>query len=124
MSSLAIHLDRLSAWLRRENRAPPWRAVLLIEAGDVAWGAVASISRHAVRSSIEYEDRFEALLAAGYAWLNLSALGVLDEDLLVCVELPRDSVGAYGRTSVNLSGPPLDRAGAPVWDASLGYRIV
>lgn len=36
-----------------------------------------------------------------YAWLNLSALGVLEEGLLVCVELPRDPVGAFGRRSVS-----------------------
>jgi hypothetical protein len=124
VSSLADHLERLSAWLRRDGTAPRWRGVRLIEAKDVVWGAVSMIPESATRSMSEYEARFDALLAVGYAWLNLSALGVLAGQLLVCVELPRDPVGAYGRTSVNLSGPPLDMAGGPVWDASVRYRIV
>ena len=96
----------------------------MIESQDVTWGAVAAIPRSATRSIVEYERRFESLLALGSAWLNLSALGVLDEELLVCVELPRDPVGAYGRTSVNLSEPPLDLSGRKVWDASQRHRIV
>jgi hypothetical protein len=91
----------------------------LINAHDITWGAVSTLPRNAMHSVTDYEARFETLLVTGYSWLNLSALGVFDGELLVCVELPRDSVGAYGRTSVNLSGPP-----GQVWDASQRHRIV
>jgi hypothetical protein len=124
VSALADHLDRLTAWLRRSGTAPAWRGVRLIDARDITWAALSTIARNAMHSVTDYEARFESLLATGYAWLNLSALGVLDDELLVCVELPRDSVGAYGRTSVNFSGPPLDPAGGQVWDASQRHRIV
>ena len=116
MSALAEHVDRLETWLRRDGTAPAWRAVLLVEAKDITWGAVSLIPQSAIHSIIEYGARFDSLLAKGHAWLNLSAVGVLAEELVVCVEVPRDAVGAYGRTSVNLSGPSLNAAGGKVWD--------
>lgn len=122
--TLALHLERLATWLRRDGRAPPWRVVRLVESGAIKWSAISTIPRGALHSVADYETRFGALLAMGYSWINLSALGVIDGELLVCVELPRDPTGAFGHTSVNLSGPAFDLAGKPVWDASLRHRIV
>jgi len=122
MSALTDHLERLVTWLRELGPIPDWHGVKLIEAKDVTWAAVSKIPRVALRSPAEYADHFDELLNRGYSWLNLSALGVLDGELIVCVELPRDTTGVFGRTSVNLSGPPLD-AGKPVWDASVRHRI-
>ena len=87
---------------------------------------MADVSREALKTVEAYASRFDALLAAGYAWINLSALGVYGEDLLVCVELPRGPVGVtVGCTSVNLSGPPLDeQTRASAWDASARIRLV
>ncbi len=44
----------------------------------------------------------------------------------MCVELPRDATGVpQGRTSVNLSGPPLDvRSGACVWDVNVRMDVL
>jgi hypothetical protein len=119
MSALAEHLARLEAWLRRDAGAPAWTAIRLVESDAIKYGVRDQIPRSKLFSVADYEPRFEQHLAAGHSWLNLSALGVLDTILLVCVERPRVPVGAFGHTSVNLSGPRLDvRTGRPSWDAS------
>ena len=124
MSALTEHLDRLETWLRSNPDVPAWNTVLLVEAGQVTYGPIDQVPRTALLKVDTYEARFEALLAAGYCWINLSALGVHENHLLVCVELPRDTaVIPFGRTSVNLSGPPL-RDGRPAWDASTRMQFV
>ena len=98
----------------------------IVESAEITYGPTDEIPRRALTTAEAYASRFEALLTAGYAWINLSALGVLGEHLLVSVELPREPVGIpAGRTSVNLSGPPLGaRTRACIWDASVRMRLV
>jgi hypothetical protein len=98
----------------------------IVESTDVRYGRTDDIPRSALKTVESYASKFERLLAAGYSWINLSALGVLDGHLLVCVELPREPVGIpAGRTSVNLSGPPLDaQTRACIWDASVRVRLI
>ena len=98
----------------------------IVESSDVTYGRTDDIPRSALKTVESYATRFERLLAAGYSWINLSALGVLDGHLLVCVELPREPVGIpAGRTSINLSGPPLDaQTRACIWDASVRVRLI
>jgi hypothetical protein len=126
VSALTEHLGRLEAWLRRNGDAPAWWSVRIVESAEIKYGLTDEIPQRAMKTAESYAPRFERLLAAGYAWINLSALGVLGEHLLVCVELPREPVGILaGRTSVNLSGPPLDaRTRACIWDASVRFRLI
>jgi hypothetical protein len=126
MSTLAEHLDRLQAWLRELPGAPTWSAVRIVESASIQYGPVDRIPRDAICTVEEYERRFEAHVASGYSWINLSGLGVDDGALLVSVEVPRDAVGVpHGRTSVNVSGPALDpKTGTPIWHAGARIRIV
>lgn len=126
MSVLTENLARLEDWLRRSDDAPTWTAVRFVESKSIQYGPTDTIPASALLTVEAFEPRFEALFGAGYGWINLSALGVLDGELLVSVELPRDTASVpYGRTSVNLSGPPLDsKTGARVWDASVRTRVV
>jgi hypothetical protein len=100
--------------------------VRIVESSEVKYGRTDDVPLTALKTVEAYAPRFERLLAAGYSWINLTALGVLDKHLLVCVELPREPVGIpAGRTSINLSGPPLDpRTKACVWDASVRIRLI
>ena len=124
MSLLTEHLARLEDWLRRSGEAPTWTGVRFVESSH--YGPTDTIPTSALRTVEAFEPRFEALFQAGYSWINLSALSVLDGALLVSVELPRDTSSVpHGLTSVNLSGPPLDsKTGARVWDASVRTRLV
>jgi hypothetical protein len=126
VSALSDHVGRLEAWLRRKDDAPPWQAVLIVESAVIKYGPRDDVPREALKTVEAYASRFDGLLAAGHAWINLSALGVLGKDLLICVELPRAPLGVpVGRTSVNLSGRPLDeRTRACAWDAAAGIRLV
>jgi hypothetical protein len=97
-----------------------------VESSRIAHGRTDRIPRSALSTLEAFEPRFEELLSAGYGWINLSALGVMEDTLLVCVELPRDTTGVpRGRTQVVLSGPPIDvRTRALVWDASTRMQLV
>jgi hypothetical protein len=126
VSSLTDELERLTTWLRRNGDAPTWSASRIVESSRIQYGPTDRIPSAALFTVEAYEPRFEQLLSAGYGWINLSALGVMDDALLVCVELPRDATGVpRGRTQVVLSGPPIDvRTRALVWDASTRMQLV
>lgn len=64
------------------------------------------IDKSKIIDRYSYADRFDELLGAGYSWLNLSIIGILNEELIVGIEIPRESSGVpAGKTSVNMSGP-------------------
>jgi hypothetical protein len=68
----------------------------------------------------EFAPHFETLLLAGYSWINLSAYGVFRNDLIIGIELPRETAGVpAGLTSVNYSGPSLSADGTPTWALNL-----
>jgi len=65
----------------------------------------------------QYNPRFSALMAKGFAWINLSFFGVLDGRALVTVEFPNyEPIGTRGPTSVNFSGP-MRAVSTTSWDA-------
>ncbi len=65
----------------------------------------------------QYDDRFSALMAMGFAWINLSYYGLLDGKALVTVEFPNDEPTRRSPvTSVNLTGPPR-AVSESAWDA-------
>ena len=64
------------------------------------------VRRDEIRTPAEYEARFDELLSAGHAWLNMSCCGVCEGLLLVTIEVPSPRPPAAGHpTPVNLSGP-------------------
>ena len=125
-------LHRLKDWLSRSDDFPGWREERIIEigrgaryqrAGDrpYAWRVDAA----AVSTPATYAPRFDELLRAGYSWINLSCYGILDGVAVIAVELPRSVAGVpNGKTSVNVSGPPIDATtGAARWNAA-GYVLI
>jgi hypothetical protein len=126
MSALTEHLERHQEFLRSYPGVPNWKAVLIIEAADITYGIIDKIPRKALRTVASYEPKFEAMLGAGYSWINLSAIAVVSDELIVSIELPREAVGVpVGRTSVNHSGPRLNpTTGAPEWNASTRMILI
>jgi hypothetical protein len=64
------------------------------------------VREESLRTPEQYEARFQQLIEAGFAWLNMSCCGVFRGHALVTIEYPRNVARAKGRTSVNFSGPP------------------
>lgn len=109
----------------RQHAVPAFDEIRLFDHSDarVTWAARAgySMPQASLHTIDEVAARFDEYLRAGYAWLNLSVVGLSGSQLVLSIELPRESTGAPpGLTSVNFSGPRLDPATmAPVWDADI-----
>ncbi len=101
------HLQRLLSFLsERGLQPPPTEHIKILEIGRASAGSGPLVVRASeLLDPADYAQRFEELLDAGFAWLNLSCYGVVDGSLLVAVELPAAPSGAVGGPSVNLSGP-------------------
>ena len=118
MSRLRQSVDDLFRWLRARG-APSWSDVAIVELSTTAQlrqapdGEQLHVSKAELRSVSSYEARFEQLLEQGHAWINLSALGLVEDVLVILVETPPRPASAP-HTSVNLSGPPITRG----WDAA------
>jgi len=119
-------------WLATRPGFPGWKDVRLVEigrgtryvrAGDEPYAY--HVDETALATPDGYAARFDELLGAGYSWINISCYGLLGETAIVAVELPQRATGVpRGRTSVNLSGPPIDVAtGAARWNAD-GYVVL
>jgi hypothetical protein len=71
-----------------------------------------------------YAERFRELQAdTRFAWINVSAYGLVDGALVVGIELPEPIVRDPRRgQSLNFSGPPFSVLAAS-WDAAAGFTI-
>lgn len=120
---LSDHIRELVAFCRRvASPLPTWDRVLLLDTSDprVRYDRGWTVPNDAFVTVVEFSPRFEALLLKGYSWVNLSAYGLFENDLIVGLELPRESVGVpAGLTSVNYSGPSLGAQGTPTWSLHL-----
>jgi hypothetical protein len=109
MTALTHHLERLRRFLDTIDPPPPCRDVRLVEMQS----GEAEFRQDGLCTPSDYEARFDELLAAGYAWLNVSCYGVFGNFLVVGVEVPTSKRLLPGApTPVNLSGPSrivLDR---------------
>jgi hypothetical protein len=124
-STLAFHLSSLEAHLRQDGDAPSWSRILIVEDAHLHHGTPMRVPRAALHDPGEFRDRFEALVARGYGWINLVGNGVLGDALVVSVEMPRDPTGiASSEVPVNLSGPYFQATGAKQWDLSGRLEVI
>jgi len=105
MAQLSDFVQKLESFVRDWTPRTEWQAVRFIESSDVDYSEpVPRVSEPELMTLEGFQHQFESALRSGYAWVNLSALGVLDGSLVVALERPHAATGAL-RTSVNLSGP-------------------
>jgi hypothetical protein len=73
-----------------------------------------------------FEDQYQELKKRGYSWINLNCAGILDNNLLFSIELPRDTKGVpYGFTPINKSGPPFDIKNNKLnWEFKTNFKIL
>lgn len=109
-------LDGLEVWLRANAarpREPEWTRILIADDADVTrvGDRKPSLDRAALQTPRAFEPRWRQLVNRGLRdWINLSAVGVSEDALVVLAEAP--SYGEPGshtpdRISVNFSGPEL-----------------
>ncbi|MCX5741998.1 MAG: hypothetical protein NT062_05815 [Proteobacteria bacterium] len=109
LSALRDSLERLFGFLAEQGLVAPTMEVWLVEIrswADVDDRGRPRVRRADLRPPEAYEARFDELLAAGYAWINMSCYGLLRGGLVVVIETPRETRSRLSRVSVNLSGPP------------------
>jgi hypothetical protein len=113
MSALSLHLNRLLHWLQEIGLQLPSRDIRIVEISQIrrpSTDGTYHVRRNQVLSPLEYECRFDELLAKGYSWLNMSCYGVHDGSLIVAIEVPGPRTLYPGcPTSVNLSAPSAAR---------------
>jgi hypothetical protein len=95
-----------------------WSQVLFVESPSLVYGEVCRIPQSALILPEDYANRFDELLNGGYHWINMNALGIWKDKLIVVIELPNyKSNIPRDKVSVNFSGPTiLDET--PQWDLS------
>ena len=108
MSAFPVDLDwyvkSFASWLP-ELGVPMWKDVLITEHVDYDAGLPRRCAE--LHRPEEYRARFVQLVTSGWSWINLHAVGLLGETLILAVELPSYPPPGVSPTSVNLSGPVL-----------------
>ena len=105
MPQLSDFVLKLESLVREWTPTAEWREVRFIESSDVDYSEpVPCVSAAELMTMEAFERSFESAFHGGYAWVNLTALGVLDGLLVVALERPRATTGTP-QTSVNVSGP-------------------
>jgi hypothetical protein len=99
------YLNHFAGWLPAALGVPMWRDVLITEHVDYDAGLPRRLAE--LHRPEEYRARFVQLVTSGWAWINLHAVGLLGETLILAVELPGYPPPGLSPTSVNLSGPVL-----------------
>jgi hypothetical protein len=104
MTNIEKYFDQLSGFLLSCG-VPKWEIELFAENLYVDHRSKQIIDRQMLYDLAEYTEPFDALISEGYAWLNMSGLGLLGSTLVVSIEKPC-STSRSSQTSVNFSGPP------------------
>ena len=107
MSALSSYLDMLLQEIESLGLQPPSRDVRVIEISQirrVSPDGTYHVQQNELRKPVDYESRFDELLATGYSWLNMSCCGFHDGSPIVMIEVPGPRTlypGCF--TSVNTS---------------------
>ena len=124
MNDLEKHLNQLVSFMKEWGAPSSWSRVLFVEDTSIVHGIPYLIPQSSLIPMSDYAARFDSHLDAGHSWINMSAVGILDDVLLVIIELPGcENNVPSDKVSVNFSGAALVN-GKPQWDASGRYRIV
>lgn len=119
---LTYHLDRLFEFMAGGDDQPPVpEQVVIVELNDVEHDSKgrAVLGRSELRTIEEYAPRFAELLSAGYPWIHMTYLGLLDGKGLVTIDFPKypPKPSTVGHTSVNFASA-LRRVRDEDWDVS------
>lgn len=106
MTTLQNHIEHLEDWLKENNPNSIWDGILIGDESDIyCEGKISSDLDNKLLTPSQYESKFISLLNGGYSWLNLSAVGISEGKLIICVEKPAHSSGLKSeQVSINFSG--------------------
>ena len=118
------NLNQLISFFPQWGNWLPWSQVLFVEVQTFAAGKVPEIPQSALISSQDYAKRFDELLESGYHWINMNALGIWKDNLIIVIELPSyKSNIPKEKVSVNFSGPVIIDE-KPQWDLSNRIEVL
>ena len=93
----------------KSSGIPEWSSVFFVEDFYINPSSKQTLERSQLYSIAEYSDQFDSLISKGHGWLNMSGLGLLENDLIVSIEIPSQQSPSFScgvpNTSVNYSGP-------------------
>ena len=112
---LNAHLRRLSDWLRQDGDTPAWNSIVITEHLNLNNRTTVRLPASAIWTPSEYEERFARHARAGYSWINIETLGILNSALVTTIVVPRDAIG-IPQTQVMLSGPMRFVSETPGWN--------
>lgn len=107
MSELRKQFERLIEFAKQNEFYKPFSQVYLVEDNKkyiYRETEIRKISRKGIFTIDSYENRFEELLKQKHSWINMNFTGMIGNDLIVFIEMPKHKNNAK-YTSVNLSGP-------------------
>jgi len=109
MKGLEENIQMLEEWLKTQSNAIEWNNVLIGDESSLYNEGKLQIKKEKLNTLSAFKPIFKSLMAKGFSWVNLSAVGVLNGELIVCVEKPNDSGRVpQGKTSVNFSGSAIE----------------
>lgn len=112
MKDLEDNIQQLAGWLKTQSTVADWSKVLVGEESDLYKNGKLSINEEKLKTIEQFKPIFESLLKKGYSWLNLNAVGVLNGDLIICVEKPNKSGSIpKEKLSINFSGSAVEVSG-------------
>jgi hypothetical protein len=119
---LDAQLGRLSAWLRELDTPPDWNRILTPEWSRILITENVRLFNYMtvrlpgdeIWTPAQYQERFSRLARAGYSWINIETLGILNSALVTTIVVPRDVLG-IPQTQVMLSGPMRFVCETPGW---------
>ena len=121
---LEKYLNRLISFFPQWENWLSWSQVLFVEDSSFTLGSFSKIPRSALMRVNDYAKRFDELLDGGYPWINMNALGIWQDNLIVVIELPSyKSNISRDKISVNFSGPAIMNEKAQ-WDLSKRIEVL
>ena len=102
MNEIEFYIEKLVSRIKEDQSCPEWLVIKITEKLKYEDG-IPAVRLGQLSNVYDYQARFTELIANGYSWINLTALGVHEGVLVVGVELPSNRVGCP-KPSVNISG--------------------
>ena len=101
--SLRDHIEAIQVWLKGQATGVDWNRVLIGNAEDILHNG--KLRPESLCDPKDMEEQFSEYLMRGYSWINIPALGVHNDALILSIELPRSGAGTpRDKVSINFSG--------------------
>ena len=103
-TSLDWYLGYLHSMLLGDSGMPMWEDIYITE--NISYNGGTKVDDFGELIHFKnYYERFKEITTKGWPWINLSAIGLYDSNLIISIEVPNRKPEGAIATSVNISGP-------------------